>query len=88
MDTEELMHFISVMTKGEDFCNEGMILKFKEGLKKFKLSKELLDRLEAEEEIIYQTSEKHIIVKPKIGTEFMFYFKHEGRYYVIEFLND
>lgn len=85
MGAEELMHSLGEMTKGEDFNDEAVILKFKERLKKFKLGEGLMEKLKEEEENIYRVSEKHIFVKPKTEAEVSLYFKSKDKYYAVDF---
>jgi len=87
MNTEEMLQFLNEIAKSKLFSNPAMISKFRKEIKKFKLSKELMNRLKEEEEAIYQTSEKRIVILPDTKSEFKHYMKVDNKYIGINFIN-
>ena len=87
MSSEQMAQFLNDVARGKLFSDEKIISKFRQGVKKFKLSKELMDRLKEEEQAIVKTSEERMIVNPKTNTEFRHYVKTEQGYIAINFKN-
>ncbi len=85
MKYEGLMQFLNEIPKSDFFRDPVVVRKFVAGVRKFKLTRELMGRLKEEEAKICETSEKRVNLIYPTKTDFKYYIEIDGKHIAVYF---
>lgn len=87
MKYEGIVQFLNEIPKSNLYTDPKVITDYNIGIKKYKLAKELMDRLKEEQIKICEASEKRVNLIQPSKNEFRYYIEWEGKIYAVYFAN-